>query len=95
MAIEPTTIKMPTVAKSPGLPTDTGSPTFLLSPALVEALRLAANGYTAAGSARQLAISSRAVKARLSRARAAMGATSTTQAVALAVQYRLIEVVNR
>jgi LuxR family transcriptional regulator len=61
-----------------------------LTPAMVEALRLLGQGHRYAAAAARIGISESALKARLSSARAKLGARTTAEALTRAREHRLI-----
>lgn len=75
-----------------GQSAETADCPFFLSERQNEVLSLAARGLTMLGIAHLLAITPRTVRKHLALARAALGAVNTTQAVAIAVHYDLIEI---
>jgi DNA-binding CsgD family transcriptional regulator len=66
--------------------TFTAQPGQPLTPGEIDALRLAADGYTSQQTARRLGLSREAVLTRTASARTKLGARSTTHAVVLAHQ---------
>lgn len=70
----------------------TDSPLFDLTSRQNQVLELAAQGMTTDCIALRLGVTGRTVSKHLAGAREALGAINTTQAVALAVYYKLIEI---
>jgi DNA-binding CsgD family transcriptional regulator len=80
-----------TMFLSPGHMVDDRGLPMVLSPRGAEALAMAAQGHTVPSAARELGLSENTVKTHRQRAKQALGASTTAQAVAIAMRLGIIE----